>query len=170
MLHPFFIFLLSFAFFNLDVENLLGKKTHASSILILPEKRPHITNDYNYSLGTINDMILKEGGKTIGKILKQKIKKNENLHLFLKRVGFENKQANAITSKIKSDHPSINILICLSIMVLKIFLLSEFLPLTPKGPGIFSIVRSLDEILIIILAKLLILIISSEPILNGPDK
>ena len=55
-------------------------------------------------------MILKEGGKTIGKILKQKIKKNENLHLFLKRVGFENKQANAITSKIKSDHPSINIL------------------------------------------------------------
>ena len=76
----------------------------------MPEKRPHITNDYNYSLGTINDMILKEGGKTIGKILKQKIKKNENLHLFLKRVGFENKQANAITSKIKSDHPSINIL------------------------------------------------------------
>ncbi|GIR62875.1 MAG: hypothetical protein CM15mP67_09780 [Alphaproteobacteria bacterium] len=110
MLHPFFIFLLSFTFFNLDLENLLGKKSHASSILILPEKRPHITNDYNYSLGTINDMILKEGGKTIGKILKQKIKKNENLHLFLKRVGFENKQINAITSKIKSDHPSINIL------------------------------------------------------------
>ena len=55
-------------------------------------------------------MILKEGGKTIGKILKQKIKKNENLHLFLKRVGFENKQANDITSKIKSDHSSINIL------------------------------------------------------------
>ena len=110
MLHTFFIFLLSFTFINLDLENSLGKKTHASSILILPEKRPHIKNDYNYSLGTINDMILKEGGKTIGKILKQKIKKNENLHLFLKRVGFENKQANAITSKIKSDHPSINIL------------------------------------------------------------
>ena len=110
MLHLFFIFLLSFSFFNLDLENLLVKKTHASSILILPEKRPHLTNDYNYSLGTINDMILKEGGKTIGKILKQKINKNENLHLFLKRVGFKNKQANAITSKIKSDHPSINIL------------------------------------------------------------
>merc|ERR1711991_754968 len=110
MLRLSFIFLLSFTFFNLDLENLLGKKSHASSILILPEKRPHIENNYNYSLGTINDMILKEGGKTIGKILKQKIKKNENLHLFLKRVGFENKQANAITSKIKSDHPSINIL------------------------------------------------------------
>ena len=110
MLRTFFIFLLSFTFFNLDLENLLGKKTYASSILILPEKRPNITKDYNYSLGTINDMILKEGGKTIGKILKQEIKKNENLYLFLTRVGFENKQANSITSKIKSDHPSINIL------------------------------------------------------------
>ena len=83
MLHPFFIFLLSFTFFNLDLENLLVKKTHASSILILPEKRPHIINDYNYSLGTINDMILKEGGKTIGKIFKQKIKKDETLSFFL---------------------------------------------------------------------------------------
>ena len=94
MLHLFFIFLLSFTLFNLDLESLLVKKSHASSILVLPEKRPHIANDYNYSLGTINDMILKEGGKTIGKILKQKIKKNENLHLFLKRVGFKKQQAN----------------------------------------------------------------------------
>ena len=110
MLHPFFIFLLSFTFFNLDLENLLVKKTHASSILILPEKRPHITNDYNYSLGTINDMILKEGGKTIGKIIKPKIKKNETLSLFLKRAGYQNQQINAIIAKIKSDHPSVQIL------------------------------------------------------------
>ena len=110
MLHPFIIFLLSFAFLTLDLENCSGKKSHASSILILPEKRPYIENNYSYSLGTINDMILKEGGKTIGKIIKQNIKKNENLHLFLKRVGFENKQAYAITSKIKSDHPRVNIL------------------------------------------------------------
>ena len=110
MLHPFIIFLLSLTFFTLDLENFVGKKSHASSIVKLPEKRPNTTNYYNYSLGTINDMILKEGGRTIGKILKQNIKKNENLHFFLKRVGFENKQASAITSKIKSDHPSINIL------------------------------------------------------------
>ena len=110
MLHPFIIFLLSFAFLTLDLENCSGKKSHASSILILPEKRPYIENNYSYSLGTINDMILKEGGKTIGKIIKQNIKKNENLHLFLKRVGFKNKQAYAITSKIKSDYPTINIL------------------------------------------------------------
>ena len=61
-------------------------------------------------MGSINDMILKEGGKTIGQIAKQKIKKNENLHLFLKRVGFSKKQTNAIISKIKANHPSINIL------------------------------------------------------------
>ena len=107
MLHPFIIFLLSFSLITLDLENFLGKKSHASSILILPEKRPYIEDNYSYSLGTINDMILKEGGKTIGKIIKQNIKKNENLHLFLKRVGFENKQAYAITSKIKSDYPTI---------------------------------------------------------------
>ena len=88
MLHPLFIFLLSFTFFNLDLENLLGKKSHASSILILPEKRPHITNDHNYSLETINDMILKEGGKTIGKILKQNMKKNEKLTSFFKASWF----------------------------------------------------------------------------------
>ena len=110
MLRPFIIFLLSLTVITLDLENFLGKKSHASSILILPEKRPYLENNYNYSLGSINDMILKEGGKTIGKIIKQNIKKNENLHLFLKRVGFENKQAYAITSKIKSDHPRVNIL------------------------------------------------------------
>lgn len=110
MLHRFFIFLLSFTFFTLDLEPLVGKKSHASSILILPEKRPHIENNYNYSLGTINDMILKEGGKSIGQIIKKRIKKNENLHLFLKRVGFEKKNINSIISKIKFDHPSINIL------------------------------------------------------------
>ena len=110
MLHPFFIFLLSFTFLNLELENPLGKKTHASSILILPEKRPHIANDYNYSLETINDMILKEGGKTIGKIIKLKIKKNETLSLFLKRAGYQNQQINSIIAKIKSDHPSVQIL------------------------------------------------------------
>ena len=110
MLHPFFIFLLSFTFFTLDLEPLVGKKSYASSILILPEKRPHIKNNYNYSLGTINDMILKEGGKSIGQIIKKRIKQNENLHLFLKRVGFRNKNINSIISKIKFDHPSINIL------------------------------------------------------------
>ena len=110
MLHPFFIFLLSFSFFVFDAVNFVSKKSYASSILILPEKRPYIVNHYDYSLGTINDMILKEGGKAIGRITKQKIKKNENLHLFLKRIGFSNKQANAIISKIKSNHPSFNIL------------------------------------------------------------
>ena len=110
MLQPFIIFLLSFLFFTLNVSNFDEKKSHASSILILPESRPDIPNDYNYSLGTINDMILKEGGKTIGQITKQKIRKNENLHVFLKRVGFKKKQINTIISKIKSDHPSINIL------------------------------------------------------------
>ena len=106
MLHPFFIFLLSFSFFVFNFAN----KTYASSILILPEKRPYLVNHYSYSLGSINDMILKEGGKTIGQISRQKIKKNENLHLFLKRVGFSNKQTNSIISKIKSNHSSINIL------------------------------------------------------------
>ena len=110
MLQPFIIFLLSFTFFSLDLDNFLGKKSYASSILILPEKRPLIEHNHNYSLGTINDMILKEGGKTIGKIKKQNIKKNENLHLFLKRVGFKNKQISAIIYKIKYNHPSINIL------------------------------------------------------------
>ena len=110
MLHPFFIFLLSFSFFVFDAVNFVSKKSYASSILILPEKRPYIVNHYDYSLGSINDMILKEGGKAIGRITKQKIKKNENLHLFLKRIGFSNKQANAIISKIKSNHPSFNIL------------------------------------------------------------
>ena len=66
MLHPIFIFLLSFTFFSLDVNNFAKNKSYASSILMLPEKRPNIANDYDYSLGTINDMILKEGGKTIG--------------------------------------------------------------------------------------------------------
>ena len=110
MLHPLFIFLLSFTFFTVDSIKFFEKKSYASSILILPEKRPYIANNYNYSLGTINDMILKEGGKTIGKIIKQKLKKNENLHLFLKRVGFETKQINRIISTIKSNHPSIKIL------------------------------------------------------------
>ena len=110
MLHLFFIFLLSFTCSTLNLENFKENKSYASTILILPEKRPYIAKDYNYSLGTINDMILKEGGKTIGPILKTKINKNENLHLFLKRVGFENKQISAITSKIRNDHPSINIL------------------------------------------------------------
>ena len=110
MLHPFIILLLSFTFFTLNVGDFVGKKSFASSILILPEKRPNIPDEYNYSLGTINDMILKEGGKTIGQITKQKIRKNENLHLFLKRVGFQNKQISTIISKIKSDHPSTNIL------------------------------------------------------------
>ena len=31
-------------------------------------------NYYDYSLGSINDMILKEGGKAIGHITKHKIK------------------------------------------------------------------------------------------------
>ena len=75
MLRPFITFLLSITLFTFGLKNFVGKKTYASSILILPEKRPHIRNDYKYSLETINDMILKEGGKTIGKILKQKIKK-----------------------------------------------------------------------------------------------
>ena len=110
MLHPFFIFLLSFAFFTFDLVNFTEKKTYASSILILPEGRPDIKNNYNYSLGTINDMILKEGGKTIGQINSQKIRKDENLYFFLRRVGFENKQTNSIASKIKSNHPTINIL------------------------------------------------------------
>ena len=110
MLHRFFIFLLSFTFFTFDLVNFIEKKTYASSILVLPEKRPNIESNYNYSLGTINDMILKEGGKTIGQINNQKIRKNENLHLFLRRVGFKNKQISNIISKIKSNHPSINIL------------------------------------------------------------
>ena len=110
MLHLFFIFLLSFTCSTLNLGNFKGNKSYASTILILPEKRPYIAKDYNFSLGTINDMILKEGGKTIGPIFKKKINKNENLHLFLKRVGFENKQISAITSKIRNDHPSINIL------------------------------------------------------------
>ena len=110
MLHPFFIFLLSFSYFVFNSVNFVSKKSYASSILILPEKRPHILNYYDYSLGSINDMILKEGGKAIGHITKHKIKKNENLHFFLKRVGFSNKQTNAIISRIKSNHPSINIL------------------------------------------------------------
>ncbi len=83
MLQPFIIFLLSFTFFTFDLENFAGKKTHASSILILPEKRPYISNEYNFSLGSINDMILKKGGKTIGKIFKKKIKKNETLRITL---------------------------------------------------------------------------------------
>ena len=110
MLHPFFIFLLSFTFSTFDLVNFIEKKTYASSILILPEKRPNLESNYNYSLGTINDMILKEGGKTIGQIKNQKIRKNENLHLFLRRVGFKNKQITSIISKIKSNHPSVNIL------------------------------------------------------------
>ena len=110
MLHPFFIFLLSFTIFTFDLVNFIGKKTYASSILILPEKRPSIVNNYDYSLGTINDMILKEGGKIIGQINTKKIRKNENLHLFLKRVGFENEHISNIISKIKSNHSSINIL------------------------------------------------------------
>ena len=110
MLHPFFIFLLSFSYFVFNSIHFVSKKSYASSILILPEKRPHIMNHYDYSLGSINDMILKEGGKAIGHINKHKIKKNENLHFFLKRVGFSNKQTNAIISRIKSNHPSINIL------------------------------------------------------------
>ena len=110
MLHPFSIFLLSFFFFVFNSVNFVSKKSYASSILILPEKRPYIVNHYDYSLGSINDMILKEGGKAIGRITKQKIKKNENLHLFLKRIGFSDKQTNAIISKIKSNYPSINIL------------------------------------------------------------
>ena len=110
MLHPFFIFLLSFTFSTFDLVNFIEKKTYASSILILPEKRPNLESNYNYSLGTINDMILKEGGKTIGQIKNQKIRKNENLHLFLRRVGFKNKQISSIISKIKSNHPSVNIL------------------------------------------------------------
>ena len=110
MLQPFFIFLLSFTLFAFDLENFVGKKTYASSILILPEKRPYISNEYSFSLGTINDMILKEGGKTIGKIFKQKINKNETLSLFLERAGYKNHQINAIIAKIKSDHPSVQIL------------------------------------------------------------
>ena len=110
MLHAFFIFLLSFTFLTFELVNFIEKKTYASSILILPEKRPNIESNYNYSLGTINDMILKEGGKTIGQINNQKIKKNENLHLFLRRVGFKNKQISSIIMKIKSNHPSVNIL------------------------------------------------------------
>ena len=110
MLHPLIIFLLSFTYFTVDFNNFVKNQSYASSILILPEKRPKIVNNYDYSLETINDMILKEGGKSIGKIIKKNIKKNENLHLFLKRVGFENKQISAITLKIKSDYPSINIL------------------------------------------------------------
>ena len=110
MLQPLFIFLLSFTFFTFDLATFLEKKSYASPILILPKKRPLIENHYNYSLGSINDMILKEGGKTIGQILTQKIKKNENLHFFLKRVGFEDKLISSIIAKIKSDHPSINIL------------------------------------------------------------
>ena len=110
MLQPFIIFLLSFTLFTFDLESFVGKKTHASSILILPEKRPYISNEHNFSLGTINDMILKEGGKTIGKIFKQKIKKDETLSFFLKRVGYQNQEVNAIIAKIKSDHPSIQIL------------------------------------------------------------
>ena len=110
MLQPFIIFLLSFTLFTFDLENFVGKKTHASSILILPEKRPYISSKYNFSLGSLNDMILKEGGKTIGKIIKLKIKKNETLSLFLKRAGYQNQQINAIIAKIKSDHPSNQIL------------------------------------------------------------
>tara|TARA_Y100000022_G_scaffold182438_1_gene175865 strand:- start:172 stop:1491 length:1320 start_codon:yes stop_codon:yes gene_type:complete len=110
MLHPFFIFLLSFSIFVFNFVNFVEQKSHASSIIILPEKRPHNVENYSYSLESINDMILKEGGKTIGNIVTKKIKKNENLHIFLKRVGFKNKQITAIISKIKSNHPSVDIL------------------------------------------------------------
>ena len=110
MLRPFITFLLSITLFTFSLENFVGKKTYASSILILPEKRPYISNEYSFSLGTINDMILKEGGKTIGKIFKQKIKKNETLSLFLERAGYQHQQINAIIAKIKYDHPSIQIL------------------------------------------------------------
>ena len=110
MLRPFITLLLSITLFTFGVKNFVGKKTYASPILILPEKRPHLSNEYNLSLGTINDMILKEGGKTIGKIIKKKLKKNENLHLFLKRAGYQNQQINAIISKIKTNYPSIKIL------------------------------------------------------------
>ena len=82
MLHPFFIFLLSFSFFVFNFVNFVEQKSYASSIIIFPEKRPHNVENYSYSLESINDMILKEGGKTIGNIVTKKIKKNENLHIF----------------------------------------------------------------------------------------
>ena len=110
MLHSFFIFLLSLAILPFDLVNLSNKKTLASSIFILPEKRPLNVNYYDYSVETIHDLILKEGGKTIGKTSKQKIKKNENLFVFLKRVGFSQKLINSIISKVKINHPTNNIL------------------------------------------------------------
>ncbi len=110
MLRAFFIFLLSLLILPFDLATFSNKKSIASSIILLPKKRPTIINKYDYSVETINDLILKEGGKTIGKTFKQKIRKNENLSLFLKRVGFTSNHINSIILKVKTNHPTNNIL------------------------------------------------------------
>src|SRR5690625_5632171 len=48
--------------------------------------------------------------------------------------------------------------------------LSEFLPLTPRGPSIFLICRFLPEISITILVKSCMVIILSYSIFTGPEK
>ena len=110
MLRLFFTFLLSFLFFIPFLTIVSSIELNAAPNTILPLKRPLDFHRYDYSLESINDMVLKEGGKVIGEINEQKLKKSENLYLFLKRVGFQNKDVELIILTIQSNYPNEKIL------------------------------------------------------------
>ena len=67
MLRSFFIFLLSLILFNIEVTTNFFKLADASQIKIIPEKRPINLFEYENSLESLNDIILKEGGRKIFK-------------------------------------------------------------------------------------------------------
>ena len=110
MLRLFFTFLLSLIYFIPFSIIISSNELSAAPNTILPLKRPLDFHRYDYSLESINDMVLKEGGKVVGKINKQKLMKNENLYLFLNRVGFHESDVDLIISVIKSNYPDEKIL------------------------------------------------------------
>ena len=110
MLRSFFIFLLSLILFNIVVTTNFFKLADASQIKIIPEKRPINLFEYENSLESLNDIILKEGGRKIFQIQKAYLKNGENLSMLLKRVGFKNKEISSIVDIIKIQFPNNNIL------------------------------------------------------------
>lgn len=96
MLRSILIFLLSFLLissFSTIFSPIIAK---ASQIYIFPQKRPINIYNYDESLSSIYDVILKEGGKNIGSLRKAKIKKGENFYKFLQRVGYKESQITKI--------------------------------------------------------------------------
>ena len=110
MLRTFFIFLLSLGLYNAETPSTFWKKVAASQIKTLPEQRPINLFNYENSLESLNDIVIKEGGKKILKIHTAYLKSGENLSMLLKRVGFKNNEIAAIVDIIQIQSPNKNIL------------------------------------------------------------